>query len=178
MDKTSSQPSKSMAAMHAFYPIIVISGFIQLLLPSTIRILMTNFSLNAGKAGILPLIFFTGISTSAFAITHIINKIGIKTIMVLAAFIVSVSLIAASQSQVFLLFASLIFFIGFGNGIIVTLSGIYATISFGIGQIFQHSSAEVGISSIALLFVIATGMLLAIRKEIPIIKHIRNNPLL
>jgi hypothetical protein len=33
MNKTSPKPGKSMAAMYAFYPIIVISGFTQLLLP-------------------------------------------------------------------------------------------------------------------------------------------------
>jgi len=118
---------KSMSAMHAFYPIIVISGFIQLLLPSTIRILMSHFSIKAGEAGILPLIFFSGIMTSAFAITHIIKKFSIKTIMIFATLIVSASLIAASQSHEFLLFAALVFFTGFGNGIMVTLPGIYAT---------------------------------------------------
>ena len=128
MNKTFSQQSnKSMAAMHAFYPIVVISGFIQLLLPSTIRILMSQFSIKAGEAGILPLIFFSGIMTSAFAITHIIKKFSIKTIMIFATLIVSTSLIAASQSHVFLLFATLVFFTGFGNGIMVTLPGIYAT---------------------------------------------------
>ncbi len=144
MNIPTTNPNKSMAAMHAFYPIVVISGFIQLLLPSTIRILMSHFSIKAGEAGILPLIFFSGIMVSAIAITHIIEKISIKSIMISAVVLVSASLITASQSHSFLFFAPLVFFVGFGNGIMVTLPGIYAT--------NQHAEQSAKLQSIIFSF--------------------------
>ena len=127
MNIATTNPSKSMAAMYAFYPIIVITGFIQLLIPSTIHMLMSEFSVKPGEAGILPLIFYSGIMTSTIAITHIIKKFRIKSIMIFAVIVVSTSLIAASQSHSFLQFAVLVFFTGFGNGTMITLPGIYAT---------------------------------------------------
>ena len=88
---------------------------------------MNHFGIKAGEAGILPLIFFSGIIFSAIAITHLIKKISVKFIMIFAVILVSASLITASQSHSFLFFVFLVFFVGFGNGIMVTLPGIYAT---------------------------------------------------
>jgi len=65
---TSSNPS--MAAMNAFYPMVVITGFIQLLVPSTIHMIMNHFHVEAGKAAILPLIFFTGIRCLKKVLTY------------------------------------------------------------------------------------------------------------
>lgn len=144
-------PTPSMAAMHAFYPMVVITGFVQLLVPSTIHIIMKQFNLKAGEAAILPLIFFTGMMLSAFVITHLIKKFSVKQLIVSGAVIVSVSLLAASQSQTFMLFALLFFLIGFGNGIMITLPGIYVT------HIYSKKSAQLQsiiFSFIAMGFVI------------------------
>ncbi len=140
-----------MAAMNAFYPMIVITGFVQLLVPSTIHMIMKHFNLQAGEAGVLPLIFFGGIMISAIAITHLIKKFSVKQLMVGGAIIVSVSLLAVSQSQNFILFALLYLFIGFGNGIMATLPGIYAT------HLYSEKSAQLQsmiFSFIALGFVV------------------------
>ena len=92
---------------------------------------MDHFGVEAGVVGVLPFIFYSGIIVSTIAITHIIKKISIKTIMVLATMLVSLGLILASQSNSFLLFVFLVFFIGFGNGVMITLPGIYATNHYG-----------------------------------------------
>ncbi len=143
--------SRSMAVMYAFYPMVVITGFVQLLVPSTIHMLMKHFHIREGEAGILPLIFFSGIMISAFVITHLIKKFSVKQLMISGAIIVSASLIIASQSHLFILFAILSFFTGFGNGIMVTLPGIYTT------NIYSEKSAQlqsVIFSFLALGFVI------------------------
>jgi len=143
--------SHSMAVMYAFYPMVVITGFVQLLVPSTIHMLMKHFHIREGEAGILPLIFFSGIMISAFVITHLIKKFSVKQLMISGAIIVSASLIIASQSHLFILFAILSFFTGFGNGIMVTLPGIYTT------NIYSEKSAQlqsVIFSFLALGFVI------------------------
>lgn len=119
--------SKSLAAMHSFYTIIVLTGFVQMIVPSTIHMLMTHFHLTTGEVAFLPLIYFTGMMISASSITALIKIFSIKRLMISGAVIASISLIAVSQSQIFLLLLVLYIFIGFGNGIMVTLPGIYAT---------------------------------------------------
>ena len=148
MTKTS---TKSMAAMNAFYPMVVITGFVQLLVPSTIHMIMKHFHIEAGKAAILPLIFFTGTMISAFVITHLISRFSVKKLMLSGAIIVSGSLLIASQSQVFYLFAFLYILIGFGNGLMVMLPGIYVT------HLYSEKSAQLQsmiFSFLALGFVI------------------------
>ncbi len=140
-----------MAAMNAFYPMVVITGFVQLLVPSTIHMIMKHFHVEAGKAAILPLIFFTGTMISAFVITHLISRFSVKKLMLLGAIIVSGSLLIASQSQVFYLFALLYILIGFGNGLMVMLPGIYVT------HLYSERSAQLQsmiFSFLALGFVI------------------------
>jgi len=143
----------SMAAMNAFYPLTILVGFVQLLVPSTIYMIMKYFNIQSGVAGVLSLIFFTGIMTSAFAITHLIKKFSMKQLMVAGSIIVSVSLLAISQSENFILFALLYLFIGFGNGIMSTLPGIYIT------QHYSKKSAQLQsmiFSFIALGFVVGS----------------------
>ncbi|HJN05783.1 MAG TPA: MFS transporter [Bacteroidales bacterium] len=122
---TSTTPS--MSAMHSFYPIIVLTGFVQMIIPSTIHMLMNHFHLKTGEVAILPLIYFTGMMIGALAITALIKRFSVKRLMISGAIIVSISLIAVSQSQLFFLLVFLYIFIGFGNAIMVTLPGIYAT---------------------------------------------------
>ncbi len=116
-----------MAVMYAFYPMVIIAGFVQLLAPSTIHMIMKHFNLKAGTVGIIPLIYFTGMMISAVVITHLIKKLSVKQLMSSGAIIVSVSLLAASQSHSYFIFALLFFLTGFGNGIMIILPGIYAT---------------------------------------------------
>lgn len=136
MTKVTSISTPSMTAMYAFYPMVVIVGFIQLLVPSTIHIIMKQFQLNAGEVAVLPLLFFTGMLLNAFLITHLIKRLSVKQLMISGAIIVSASLLAASQSQLFILFALLFILIGFGNGIMVTLPGIYVT------HLYSEKSAQ------------------------------------
>ncbi len=131
MNSNQTTSSQSMAAMNAFYPMIVVTGLIQLLVPSTIHIIMVHYNLKPGEAGILPFIFFSGIMICAFVITHLIKKLTIKSIMIFTTIIVSVSLLAASQSQIFYVFAFLCLFIGFGTGVLLMVPGIYATNIYG-----------------------------------------------
>lgn len=151
MKNSPTPPTHSMAPMYAFYPMVVLTGFVQLLIPSTIHIIMKQFELNAGEAGILPLIYFTGMMLSAFVITHLIKKLSVKHLMVSGAAIVSAALLAASQSQGFYTITFLYFFIGFGNGIMVTIPGIYVT------HVYSEKSAQLQsmiFSFLALGFVI------------------------
>jgi len=68
--------SKSMVAMNAFYPMVTITGFVQLLVPSTIHIIMKHFNLKAGEAAIVPLIYFFGMMLSAYTVLFISMSIG------------------------------------------------------------------------------------------------------
>lgn len=151
MIKNTTPSTKSMAPMHAFYPMIVITGFIQLLVPSTIHMIMKHFNLKAGEVAILPLIYFSGMMIIAFVITHLIKKFSVKQLMISGAIIVSGGLLAVSQSQEFILFALLFFLIGFGNGVMIMLPGIYAT------NLYSEKSAQIQsviFSFLALGFVI------------------------
>ena len=49
------------------------------------------------------------------------------------------------------------------------------TIPFGIGQVFQHFGAVVGMSSISFLILIIVLALLFIKKEMPISEHINRH---
>ncbi len=120
-----------LAVMYAFYPMVIITGFVQLLVPSTIHMIMQHFDLKAGGAGILPFIYFSGILTSALFITHLIKKYSVKKLMIVGAIIVSTTLIIVAQLESFTLFAILFFLIGFGNGTMIILPGIYSTHIFG-----------------------------------------------
>ena len=121
----------SMKVMYAFYPMVVITGFVQLLVPSTIHMIMNHFNIKEGAAGMIPFIYFSGMLVSAFVITHLIKKLSVKQLMVSGAVIVLIGLVASSQSSSYYLFASLYFFIGFGNAIMIILPGIYSTNLYG-----------------------------------------------
>ena len=79
----------------------------------------------------IPFIYFSGMLVSAFVITHLIKKLSVKQLMVSGAVIVLIGLVASSQSSSYYLFASLYFFIGFGNAIMIILPGIYSTNLYG-----------------------------------------------
>ncbi|NQU35693.1 MAG: MFS transporter [Bacteroidetes bacterium] len=117
----------SMKVMYAFYPMVIITGFIQLLVPSTIHMIMKNFSIQEGEAGMIPFIYFTGMLVSAFLITQLIKKLSVKQLMAMGALIVLVGLLVTSQINSYHIFAILFLLIGFGNGLMIILPGIYTT---------------------------------------------------
>jgi len=127
MSEQSEHLLSPMKSMRAFYPLMVLSGFVQLVIPSTIHMIMKHFRLSEGEVGQLPLVYFTGIMLSAVLITQLIQKFSVKTLTLFSVLLVSVSLVAASLSQWFVLFVFFSFFTGLGNGTLVILPGIYAT---------------------------------------------------
>ncbi|MCK4406850.1 MAG: MFS transporter [Bacteroidales bacterium] len=127
MSEQAEHLQSSMKCMKVFYPLMVLAGFVQLLIPSTIHIIMDHFHLSEGEVGQLPLIYFIGIMLSAILITQLIQKFSVKTLIVSSALLVSVSLVAASLSQWFVLLTFFCFFAGLGNGILIILPGVYAT---------------------------------------------------
>jgi len=114
-------------SVKAFYPLMVVSGLVQLLVPSTIHIIMDQFHLTEGEVSILPLIYFIGMMLSAVFVTHLIHRFLVKILIITSAFLIIVSLISASFSQEFEMFAFFCFFAGIGNGILIILPGIYVT---------------------------------------------------
>ncbi len=125
------QKAPSIKVVHAFLPLIVISGLIQLLIPSTIKMIMKHFDIVAGEAGILPMMYFAGMLMATISVTHLIKKYTVKQIIITGAILCSISLLLASQITNFPLFASTYIIIGFGNGLVMILPGIYSTHIFG-----------------------------------------------
>jgi MFS family permease len=120
-----------MTVMFAFYPIVVITGFIQILIPSTIHMVMSNFGIGPGEAGIVSFIYFSGILISAIIITHLIKLYSVKALMIMSALLVALSLYLCFLLSTLNSFLVLYFFIGLGNGIMIILPGIYSTHQYG-----------------------------------------------
>ena len=116
-----------MKSIRAFYPLMIVAGFVQLILPSTIHMIMGQFHLTEGEVGILPLVYFIGMMLSAIFVTHLIHKFLVKTLILSSALFICISLISASLSQEFDMFAFFCFFAGIGNGILIILPGVYVT---------------------------------------------------
>lgn len=124
-------PPPSIKVIYAFLPIIIVTGFIQLLIPSTIHMIMKHFNIETGLAGILPLIYFSGILLSTILVTHLVKKFSVKQLISVGALLASISLLLASQINIFPIFALLYLSIGFGTGLLMILPGIYSTHVFG-----------------------------------------------
>lgn len=110
---------------------MIIAGFVQLLIPSTIHLIMGDFHLGEGVAGLLPLVFFAGIIISALLVTRLLENFSVKALVVSGALLVSASLVAASVTPWFALFVFFYFFAGLGNGSLIILPGMYATSTCG-----------------------------------------------
>ena len=121
----------SAKAVYAFLPLVVITGFVQLLVPSTIHMIMKNYSVDPSTAGIIPLIYFTGILTSTIILTNLINHFSVKQILSAGAIIVSAGLIIISMLNNFVIFSLFYFFVGIGNGLLMVLPGLYSTHIYG-----------------------------------------------
>lgn len=120
----------SMKAFYAFMPMIIIGGINQLIVPSTMTMIMKNFGISTAIAGILPLIYFFGLLVASLITPHLINKYPVKKLYIISTSLVSASLLSASLMTNFPLFSSLFVFMGFGNGIIMILPGVYSTHHF------------------------------------------------
>ncbi|MBI9039250.1 MAG: MFS transporter [Bacteroidales bacterium] len=116
-----------MKSIRAFYPLMVISGLVQLLIPSTIHIIMDQFHLTEGEVSTLPLVYFIGMMVSAVFVTHLINRFLVKLLLLTSALLICISLISASLSYEFYMFTFFCFFTGLGNGILIILPGVYVT---------------------------------------------------
>ena len=114
-------------SVKAFYPLMVVSGFVQLIIPSTIHNIMGEFHLTEGEVSILPLVYFIGMMLSAIFVTHLIHRFLVKKLILTAALLICTSLASASLSQEFDIFAFFCFFAGIGNGILIILPGVYVT---------------------------------------------------
>lgn len=121
----------SVKVIYAFLPLVIVTGFIQLLVPSTLHMIMKHYSLEPSKAGIIPLIYFTGILISTLSLTHIIRLLSIKQLISTGAIIVSLCLILSSQINNYYIFIILYFFVGAGNGLLMVLPGLYSTHVYG-----------------------------------------------
>ena len=117
--------------MRAFYPLMTVAGFVQLLIPSTIHLIMVDFDLKEGTAGMMPLIYFAGIVISALLANQLLERFPTKILTVASAILVCLSLIAASLSPWFAMFIFFYLFSGIGNGALIFLPGIYATNTCG-----------------------------------------------
>ncbi|MBU1669509.1 MAG: MFS transporter [Actinobacteria bacterium] len=128
------QTGDSIAAakkMWVFYPLMMVTGFVQLLIPSTMHLIMDDFHLKEGTAGVLPLVYFVGIVVFALFSTRLLARFSAKTLTIAGAILVCVSLVATSLSPWFALFTFFYFFAGVGNGALIILPGIYATNTCG-----------------------------------------------
>lgn len=121
----------SVKVIYAFLPLVIVTGFIQLLVPSTLHMIMKHYSLEPSKAGIIPLIYFAGILISTLTLTHIIRLLSIKQLLSTGAIIVSLCLILASQINNYYIFTISYFFVGIGNGLLMVLPGLYSTHVYG-----------------------------------------------
>jgi|GEM_PF-918213 len=124
-------PAPSLKSVYAFLPLVVVTGFIQLLVPSTIHMIMNNFGIQPGIAGILPMVYFGGLLVSTLTITHLVSRYTIKQLMAVGALLASISLLLASQIDTYFIFVMLYLAIGFGNGLLMILPGLYSTHVFG-----------------------------------------------
>ncbi|MFW6113422.1 MAG: MFS transporter [Actinomycetota bacterium] len=121
------QNAQEIKSVRAFYPLMMISGIIQILAPASINIIMKQLGIEEHLGGLFQVVYFSGLLAGTILLTRFMQRYTIKQIMLGQAVLLIVSLLASSASPRYFMLLFFFLFTGFANGTLVTLPAIYAT---------------------------------------------------
>jgi len=110
-----------------FFPLMIVPGIVLLLAPSTVESVMHQFGFRESLGGLLQVSYFTGGVIGILLITHLMQKLGSREIVLGAVWILVAGLLAASVSPWYPLLLVFLMIVGFANGILIAFPGVYAT---------------------------------------------------
>jgi len=139
--------SLDIPGIRAFYLLNIALGIIYILIPSTVSIVMENFNIEESLGGLQFCAFELGIIAGSIILTHLLPRFSVKRITTAGICLISASLIAASLSQVYLLFLLFYIMVGFAFGLMFSLPGTYAN-RFGGRRAFRIQGYLYGFLSI------------------------------
>lgn len=113
--------------MWAFYPLMIVPGIVLLLAPSTVESVMADFGFRESLGGLLQVSYFLGGVIGILLITRLMQRFGVKRMMLSQAALLSVSLLSASFMPVYPLVLAFLIVAGFANGILIAFPGVYVT---------------------------------------------------
>jgi len=102
-------------------------GVVLFLVPATINMVMKHFHLQEGLGGLQIFTFQFGFLISALTITGVLKKCRIKSVAAGSILCVFAFLLVAAVAPSYPLLLISYIFVGYFNGILFTLSGVYAT---------------------------------------------------
>ena len=115
------------SGMWALLLIMMPVGVVLFLVPSTINMVMKHFNLQEGLGGLQIFTFQFGFLISALTITGLLKKYSIKSVAVGSILCVFAFLLVAAVAPSYPMLLICYVFVGYFNGILFTLSGVYAT---------------------------------------------------
>ncbi len=122
---------KTPGAVKAFYPMMIVPGMVLLLAPSTVESVMSYYNFRESMGGLLQVAYFTGGVLGILAITHLMRRFSVRTIVVSQVLLLSASLLIASFAPRYPLLLVFMATAGVANGILIAFPGVYVTRACG-----------------------------------------------
>lgn len=117
--------------LQAFYPLMIVSGVVQILVPASVNIIMRQLGIGESLGGLLQVVYFVGLLSGTLLLTRLMQRWQVRKLAVSQALLLSVSLFASAAAPRFGLLLFFYLFAGFANGILITLPAVYATAVHG-----------------------------------------------
>jgi len=121
------EDASALKKIRAFFPLMIVPGIVLLLAPSTVHAVMKDFGFRESLGGLLQVAYFAGGLVGILLITHFMQKVSVKRLILSQVALLSVSLLAASVCPWYHLVLLFLVIAGFANGILITLPGVYVT---------------------------------------------------
>lgn len=113
--------------IQAFYPFMVAAGVVQILVPSSINLIMQQMGIRESLGGLIHVVYFVGLLSGTLLLTRFMQRLSVKQIMLSQALLLSASLLATAAAPHFALLLFFFYFAGFANGMLLTLPAVYIT---------------------------------------------------
>ena len=135
---------------------MIVPGIVLLLAPATVESVMAQFHFQESLGGLLQVSYFAGGVVGILIITHLMQRLSSRRIVLGAVWILVASLLVAAVSPWYPLMLAFLLIVGFANGILIAFPGVYANSVCG-GQSHRAQNLLYGFFSLGVL----SGPLLA-----------------
>lgn len=150
MERSLSSES-SIRRIAPFFPLMIVPGIVLLLAPSTVESVMRQFGFQESLGGLLQVSYFAGGVVGILLITHLMQKLSSRDIVIGSVWILVAGLLAASVSPWYPLMLVFLVVVGFANGILIAFPGVYANFVCGEqshrAQTFLYGFFSLGVLS-------------------------------
>lgn len=113
--------------VRAFYPLMIVPGIVLLLAPSTVETVMKYFRFGEALGSLLQVSYFAGGVVGILLITHFMQWLSAKQLVLSMVVLLALALLACSVSPWYPLLLFFYVIAGFANGILITFPGVYVT---------------------------------------------------